>query len=132
MKPLSHAQRDDFMLHIRVQFLTQLVYGTCTISQVMYLKGKSWPLLSNPEEASVCRLRHEVNNEYRLLRMVEILLSSGRPLSELNHDRSANLDYDFRCFFLNRPRLELYDRIGLRCEQMVVGGILQAKPLSLC
>lgn len=79
-----------------------------------------------------CRLRQEVNNEYRLFRMVEILLSTGKPLSELNLDRTADLDYDFRCFFLNRNRLELYDRIGLRCEQMVAGGILRVccVPLS--
>ena len=57
--------------------------------------------------------------------MVEILLSTGKTLAELDHDRTAELDFDFRCFFLNRPRQELYDRIGLRCEQMVVSGILQ-------
>ena len=48
-----------------------------------------------------------------------------RPLGDLDHDRLAPLDYDFRCFFLNRPRRELYDRIGLRCEQMLVDGLLQ-------
>ena len=76
-------------------------------------------------QLSLSRIRLEVNNQYRLLRMVEILLSTGKMLAELDHDRTADLDYDFRCFFLNRPRQELYDRIGLRCEQMVVNGILQ-------
>ena len=31
--------------------------------------------------------------------------------------------YDFRPFFLHRPRTELYDRIAGRCEEMVRGGV---------
>jgi tRNA dimethylallyltransferase len=34
-------------------------------------------------------------------------------------------DYDFRCYFLFGPRRELYRRIDERCEQMVVGGLLE-------
>ena len=30
-----------------------------------------------------------------------------------------------RCFFLQRPRLELFERIDLRVEQMVDRGLLQ-------
>ena len=74
---------------------------------------------------SADRLRTEVNNQYRLKRVLEILLSTGKPLSALNLDVKAPLDYDFRCFFLNRPRIQLYDRIGLRCEQMVQNGLLE-------
>lgn len=32
-----------------------------------------------------------------------------------------------RCFFLQRPRLELFERIDLRVEQMVDGGLLQVE-----
>ena len=64
-------------------------------------------------------------NWYRLNRVLEILVSSGRPLGELNLDVDAPLDYDFRCFFLNRSRLELYRRIDARVEAMVCGGLLQ-------
>ena len=64
-------------------------------------------------------------NWYRLNRVLEILLSTGRPLGELNLDVEAPLDYDFRCFFLNRSRLELYRRIDARVEAMVCGGLLQ-------
>ncbi|EIE19274.1 isopentenyl transferase, partial [Coccomyxa subellipsoidea C-169] len=70
--------------------------------------------------------REVPGNYYRLNRVLEILLGTGgRPLAELNLDTGAPLDYDFRCFFLNRPRLELYRRIDARCEEMVVGGLLQ-------
>ena len=57
--------------------------------------------------------------------MLEILVSTGRPLGELNLDVEAPLDYDFRCFFLNRSRVELYRRIDARVEAMVCGGLLQ-------
>lgn len=67
-------------------------------------------------------------NWYRLNRVLEILLSTGRPLGELNLDAEAPLDYDFRCFFLNRSRLELYRRIDARVEAMVCGGLLQVTP----
>ena len=63
--------------------------------------------------------------------MVEILLSTGKTLAELDHDRTADLTFDFRCFFLNRSRQELYNRIGLRCEHMVVNGILQVCQQSI-
>ena len=71
------------------------------------------------------RLREVPGNYYRLNRVLEILLASGRPLAELDLDTGAPLDYDFRCFFLNRPRIDLYRRIDARCEEMVVGGLLQ-------
>ena len=67
------------------------------------------------------------NNEYRLRRVLEVVQQTERPISEADLDRSAPLDYDFRCFFLVRPRTQLYDRIGLRCEQMLLGGLLQVK-----
>ncbi|KAK9915049.1 hypothetical protein WJX75_004116 [Coccomyxa subellipsoidea] len=77
------------------------------------------------DTTSAERLREVPGNYYRLNRVLEILLATGRPLAELDLDVGAPLDYDFRCFFLNRPRVELYRRIDARCEEMVVGGLLQ-------
>ncbi|CAK0779903.1 hypothetical protein CVIRNUC_004884 [Coccomyxa viridis] len=79
--------------------------------------------LGDPGSAE--RLAEVPGNWYRLNRVLEILLSTGRPLGELNLDVEAPLDYDFRCFFLNRSRLELYRRIDARVEAMVCGGLLQ-------
>ena len=67
------------------------------------------------------RVALEQNNYYRLLRALEIVLGHEEAMSDLAVDTSKELDYDFRCFFLHRPRLELYDRIELRCEQMACG-----------
>jgi len=37
------------------------------------------------------------------------------------------LDYDFRCFFMDRPRVELYRRIDTRCEEMLRDGMLRVR-----
>lgn len=72
-----------------------------------------------------CRLREVPGNWYRLNRVLEIVSVTGRSLAELDLDTSAPLDYDFRCFFLNRRRADLYRRIDARCEEMLAGGLLQ-------
>uniref|UniRef100_A0A803LVN7 Uncharacterized protein n=1 Tax=Chenopodium quinoa TaxID=63459 RepID=A0A803LVN7_CHEQI len=91
------------------------------------------------------------NNWYRLQRSLEIIKSCGSPPSafqmpydsykeKLNlaaTDDCQNMDgmqggqfkeleYDFICFFLSGPRLNLYRSIDLRCEEMLSGsdGIL--------
>ncbi|KAL4434476.1 hypothetical protein ABPG75_000917 [Micractinium tetrahymenae] len=78
------------------------------------------------DAATAERLRGEFNNQYRLLRVVDILLQSGgKPLADLDLNEERPTDYDCRCFFLHRPRLELYRRIDARVEEMVAGGLLQ-------
>ena len=56
---------------------------------------------------------------------MEILVQTGTPLKQLDLDVNAQLDYDFRCFFLNRPRVQLFRRIDQRCCDMLAGGLLQ-------
>ena len=67
------------------------------------------------------------NNYYRLLRVLEIVQTTGKTMSELDIDEQAPLDYDFRCFFLHRPRMDLYRRIDFRCEEMIKRGLLQVE-----
>lgn len=74
---------------------------------------------------SANRLRHESNNYYRLQRVVDILLQSpGKTLKDLNLNEAAPLDFDFRCYFLTRPRIELYRRIDSRVEDMIANGVI--------
>lgn len=90
------------------------------------------------------------NDWYRLRRSLEIIKSSGSPPSafhvpyDLFREKSVsngkdgfedidsssdvpeqivpnNLDYDFICFFLSSPRIDLYRSIDLRCEDMLSG-----------
>ncbi|KAJ7521304.1 hypothetical protein O6H91_19G046900 [Diphasiastrum complanatum] len=93
------------------------------------------------------------NDWYRLRRALLIVKASGFPRSCFPHvgkspksklvDSTAStghysqdeqfsltstkdLDYDFRCYFLNNNRLDLYHTIDLRCEEMLteVNGLL--------
>nr|VDD19994.1 unnamed protein product [Brassica oleracea] len=91
------------------------------------------------------------NDWYRLRRSLEILKSTGSPPSsfpvpydsfrenlnshDANNDFDENsssadisvqkietdLDYDFLCFFLSSPRVDLYRSIDFRCEDMLSG-----------
>lgn len=86
------------------------------------------------------------NDWYRLRRSLEIVIATGQPREHFvtaNSDTSAvaeesnpgkhnplncdaqELDYDFRCYFLYKPRMELFRQIDLRCEHMVQAGLLQ-------
>ena len=85
------------------------------------------PLKCQAHHLLLGRLREEPNNRYRLLRMLEVALTTGRPRAELDHDRAAPPDYDFRRFFLTRPREELYRRIDARCERIAADGLLPVR-----
>lgn len=57
--------------------------------------------------------------------------SDANSSKEANNEPLSNLDYDFRCFFLCPPRMDLYRRIDQRCEDMVADGLLQEASILL-
>ncbi|KFK26250.1 hypothetical protein AALP_AA8G222700 [Arabis alpina] len=90
------------------------------------------------------------NDWYRLRRSLEILKTTGSPPSSFRvpydsfrenlnspdvndihgngeaadisiQNIQTDLDYDFLCFFLSSPRVDLYRSIDFRCEDMVKG-----------
>lgn len=68
------------------------------------------------------RIGEERNNWYRLKRAIEVVLRTGKPLADSSMPlltRWMNLKYDFRPFFLTRPRLDIFRRIDERVERMV-------------
>jgi len=78
----------------------------------------------DPESAR----RIHANDEYRLLRALEVLRLSGRPLSSFDASPgSAGLGGDTRFRFvvigISRPREELYKRIDARCAAMFEQGL---------
>jgi len=68
--------------------------------------------------------RIHINDEYRLLRALEVYRSSGRPLSsyEVNATEKRSR-FRFIIVGLSRSREELYSRINLRCETMFKQGL---------
>ena len=77
--------------------------------------------------APLCRVRAETNNWYRLERAIQILLRTGAPTaaSHMQLKRPwSELPYDFRPFFITRPRLEVFRRIDERVERMVCSALV--------
>lgn len=71
------------------------------------------------------KLLEQPNNWYRMRRVLQILLESGKARTEQDIKLSSSLRYDVRAYFLFRPRMELYRRIDQRCEQILLNGIVQ-------
>jgi tRNA dimethylallyltransferase len=68
--------------------------------------------------------RIHINDEYRLLRALEVLRSCGKPLSsfEVSSVKTRG-SFNFVIIGISRPREELYRRINLRCAQMFEQGL---------
>jgi tRNA dimethylallyltransferase len=69
------------------------------------------------------------NDEYRLIRALEVLRQSGRPLSSFASNGAAPAGelaakpFNFLILGLRRPREELYSRINQRCAAMFQAGL---------
>jgi tRNA dimethylallyltransferase len=61
------------------------------------------------------------NDEYRLLRALEVCRVSGRPLTAFSRRPPQNIQ--FLVAGLERERADLYARIGQRCEDMFNAGL---------
>jgi tRNA dimethylallyltransferase len=69
--------------------------------------------------------RIHINDEYRLLRALEVYRSCGQPLSSFQMNAAEKQQRPFRFIIagLSRPREELYRRINERCAQMFSAGL---------
>jgi tRNA dimethylallyltransferase len=68
--------------------------------------------------------RIHINDEYRLLRALEVFRLCGRPLSSFQVPAADSRQrYRFLVIGLSRPREELYSRINLRCAAMFRQGL---------
>ncbi|MDR0718264.1 MAG: tRNA (adenosine(37)-N6)-dimethylallyltransferase MiaA [Treponema sp.] len=74
---------------------------------------------------SVSALRIHPNDEYRLLRALEVFRLTGRPLSSYaqNDSGGSGTNFDFLLLGLRRGRENLYRRINERCASMFRAGL---------
>jgi len=63
------------------------------------------------------------NDEYRILRALEVILTCGKPLSAFRVPSAVREGYRFLVLSLERPRDELYRRIDLRVDAMFRDGL---------
>lgn len=71
-----------------------------------------------------------INDEYRILRALEVFEQTGKPLSSFSVPQKMREKFDFLLLAIERPRDELYMRINQRVVEMVNEG-LQKEFLSL-
>lgn len=65
-------------------------------------------------------------DKHKLVRALEIIKLTGEKVSKNSwKERKKPLSYDFRCWFLHRPRINLYHRIEKRCDKMLDEGLLE-------
>lgn len=66
------------------------------------------------------------NDKQKIVRALEIMTLTHKKVSELSwKGRRRPQNYDFRCWFLHRPKDKLYERINARCDYMLQAGFLE-------
>lgn len=65
------------------------------------------------------------NDKQKIVRALEIMTLTNKKVSKLSwKGRRRPQNYDFRCWFLHRPKEKLYERIERRCDQMLEAGFI--------
>lgn len=65
------------------------------------------------------------NDKQKIVRALEIMTLTHKKVSKLSwKGRRKPQNYDFRCWFIHRPKEKLYERIDKRCDQMLDEGFL--------
>ena len=67
----------------------------------------------------------DINNPQRVMRALEVCITSGKRYSELKQVKAKKRDFNIIKIGLNRDREELYNRINLRVDQMMEDGLLE-------
>lgn len=71
----------------------------------------------------VSAVRIHRNDEYRIIRSLEVYELSGRPLSSFVRSETFREGYRFMTMVLDRSRAELYSRIEMRVRSMFAAGL---------
>jgi tRNA dimethylallyltransferase len=95
-----------------------------TLKAELHEKGAAALMEELARFDSVSAEKIHPNDEYRLLRALEVQRLCGRPLSSFNvPGGNVPPGYDFRVIGLYRPREELYRRINARCADIFNNGL---------
>jgi len=84
--------------------------------------GKLIELLMQSDPAYLEKV--DVANPNRLLRALEVCMTTGKPFSSQRMNQPKKRDFDILRIGLNLPREELFNRINQRVDQMMASGLL--------
>ena len=115
IRPMSFAShRSDEHIRAKLQLIAEEDNG----------RRKLHDMLHEVDPRSADKL-HE-NDVRRVVRALEVYLSTGVPLSEhVRADREGTADYRAAVFALDWPRDTLYQRIDARVEGMLSSGLVE-------
>ena len=65
----------------------------------------------------------EIHNPHRLIRALEVVMSSGKSILEFQTKKSQPRDFKIIAIGLELPREQLYQRINSRVDQMILDGL---------
>ena len=72
----------------------------------------------------------DINNPRRLIRALEVSISTGKSYSSFLKKKKKKRDFNIIVLGINQDRLELYDKINTRVDNMVKSGLInEAKEL---
>ena len=66
----------------------------------------------------------DINNQRRLIRALEVCISSGKPYSSFLNKRKNDYDFNIESFAIRTNRDVLYKRINARVDKMIEEGLI--------
>ena len=69
--------------------------------------------------------RGEIQNPQRMLRALEVKISTGKSILDFHSGEKVKRDFDIKNVVLELPREQLYDNINNRVDQMMQDGLLK-------
>jgi len=67
----------------------------------------------------------DIKNPHRLIRAIEVCMSTGKPYSELRKGEKKKRDFSILKIGLNMDREKLYEKINSRVDEMMKAGLLE-------
>lgn len=88
-------------------------------------KGLEWLQLEVKKNDPLYFSKGEIHNPHRLIRALEIVMSSGKSILTFQTQKSQPRNFKIIQIGLELPREELYQRINDRIDQMILEGLVE-------
>ena len=95
------------------------------INDAFDLNGISWLQDEVQKKDPTYYSQGEIKNPHRLLRALEVVISTGRSILSFHENQRVKRDFNIIRIGLELPRPELYNRINGRVDKMMNNGLLE-------
>ena len=95
------------------------------INQDYLEKGFEWLHNDLKKNDPVFFARGEMQNPQRMLRALEVKLSTGKSILNFHSQKKQKRNFDIKTVLLELPREQLYHNINTRVDQMMASGLLK-------